>query len=188
MTKKQNLYATPGQLIERYGKLTDTVGRTEIADALEQAHRELELTVERWHYDKRRYDDDTTTYDLEMHPVLRFVDVITADPDEDLTEGTDYTVNKENAEVTITSTGDDKIGDTEPIAFVYVPQVYQDLEVKLAIRRLVQTSKVTTGADDTQEQLDVLDQDINQLVNKINGYNTVMSGADNNRGRHYRWP
>jgi len=129
--------------------------------------------------------EDVQEQDLDFQNLESFDKVIDASNNE-VIDDSNYSVDLTTGKVTFDqSFVDDELYEGLTLKFYYVPSLFKDLELYIAVRNIMETEVVSTGTEEIQgTQTNRLNDRISGIVNDINSRSStgVQHGDNTNRG------
>lgn len=168
-------YATVDEFRDKTGYTDDDTSDADLQALLEEGHREMEAAVGQSFEDtfvlnKLKPDEDTldNVLDLTFAPVFEVVEVV-QDDDRIIVAEQDYTVDKEAGEITLdASFVDDNLHRGSNIRVRYIPAIYRDLEIWMAVYENKTVERIKFPETEEAQVYDNAANKAQSLVNRIN--------------------
>lgn len=165
---------------KRLSFLSRSFGSDELTDVLETAHRKLDSMVGRNVQEELRPDRiEQETYKLAFSELDKLVLV---DQNDETVDSDNYTVDQTTGEIVFDSSYvDDEMHNSYWSATaVYVPTIFKDLELYLALKEVLNLVAVQTQDDDVQLKFEQWKSQVKELKRSIN--RTTAHLTSPNRG------
>lgn len=123
--------------------------------------------------------EDETTVSLEFAELISFDKVADIDG---VIDASNYTVNEDEATVDFNQDfGDDNFYEGYELEFYFVPKIFKQLEIFIAMRNILETEYVQTPDEVNNTVVSNLNDRIMSIVSRINGQNTTATQHGDNQ-------
>jgi len=175
-------YANVQELEEELRQINAEYDDLDFSTKLKYAHQRLNTVVGRQFIEPKTIEfEEETGVKLDFDSLISFDKVHNVN-DNEIVDSSEYSVDNDTATVNFDqSYVDDNFFDGLRLEFYYVPEIFKQLEIWIAMRNILETELIHTSDEVTNTQVDRLNTRVQSVIKNINGRNTSATQFGDNQ-------